>query len=254
MNNHLKKLLSERGISHEKLADIFGISRPTATKIVNGEKEMTISELRKLAEVLGISIDEVLGEQKPREIILEKCTKKEEQVSERISIPAEDVKKFKNVLLYVTQKIGALPNVGQTVLYKILYFCDFDYYEKFEKQLTGARYIRNHFGPTPVAFAKIVKEMIVAEQIVEVKSNFFDKEQTKYIPVVKPDLSILTGQELNHIDEEIERLGNMTAKELTELSHQDVPWIVTPEGKDIPYETAFYRTQDTSVRDYDDKL
>jgi hypothetical protein len=56
-------------------------------------------------------------------------------MEERISVPAENVEKFKQALLYITQKIGALPNVGQTVLYKILYFCDFDYYEKFEEQL-----------------------------------------------------------------------------------------------------------------------
>ena len=43
-----------------------------------------------------------------------------------------------------------------TVLYKLLYFIDFDYYEKFEEQLVGATYIKNHFGPTPVEFKKIV--------------------------------------------------------------------------------------------------
>lgn len=252
--NYLKRLLLERGISQEQLAEIFGISRPTAAKIINGEKEMTISELRKLAEVLGISVDEVLGEQKPEDIVLKKCAEKVKKTTERISIPEENAEKFRNVLLYITQKIGALPNVGQTVLYKILYFCDFDYYEKFEEQLIGARYIRNHYGPTPVAFAKIVKDMVAEGQIEEVRTKFFNKEQTKYIPVVEPDLTVLSGQELNHIDEEIERLGNMTAKELTELSHKDVPWIVTSEGKDIPYETAFYRTQDTSMRDYGDKL
>lgn len=254
MNGNFKKLLSEHGISHEKLAEIFSISRPTAAKIINDEKEMTISELRKLAEILGISIDEVLGEQAPEEIILKKCVEKIKPPSERISIPAENVEKFKNILLYITQKIGALPNVGQTVLYKILYFCDFDYYEKFEEQLIGARYIRNHYGPTPVAFAKIVKEMVTDGQIEEIKTKFFNKEQTKYIPVEEPDLSVLSGQELNHIDDEIDRLGGMTATELTELSHKDVPWIVTAEGKEIPYETAFYRSPDTSVREYDDKL
>jgi len=254
MNNNLKKLLSEHGISHEKLADIFGISRPTAAKIASGEKEMTISELRKLAEVLGISIDEVLGEQKPSEIVLEKCIKQAEPIGERISIPAENVEKFKNILLYITQKIGALPNVGQTVLYKILYFCDFDYYEKYEEQLIGAKYIRNHYGPTPVAFAKIVKEMIDDNQLIEVKTKFFNKDQAKYIPVREPDLSMLTGQELMLIDKEIERLGGKTAKELTDFSHKDVPWIATPEGKEIPYEAVFYRTDDTSVRKYDDKV
>ena len=209
--NYFKKLLLEKNISQEKLANIFGISRPTAAKIIKGEKEITIAELRKLAEALGISVDEVLGEQKPKEFILEQSIREHEGLSERISVPAEDADKFKNVLLYIIQKIGARPNAGQTVLYKILYFCDFDYYEKFEKQLTSARYIRNHYGPTPVVYTKIVKEMITAEQIVEVKSKFFDKDQAKYIPVVKPDLSVLSGQELNHINEEIERLGGMTA-------------------------------------------
>jgi transcriptional regulator with XRE-family HTH domain len=254
MNSYLKKLLINHNISHEKLAEVFGISRPTAAKIVNGEKEMTITELRKLAALLSISVGEVLGEQKPREIILEKCVKKDDEFAERISIPAEDVVKFKNVLLYITQKIGALPNVGQTVLYKILYFCDFDYYEKFEKQLTGARYIKNHFGPTPVAFAKIVKEMIVDGQIEELKTKYFKNDQTKYIPVTEPDLSVLTGQELSHIDEEIERLGGKTATELSNYSHKDVPWIATPEGKEIPYEAVFYRTDDTSVRKYDGQV
>jgi len=31
-----------------------------------------------------------------------------------------------------------------TVLYKILYFIDFDYYEKYEEQLMGALYIKNN--------------------------------------------------------------------------------------------------------------
>ena len=96
--------------------------------------------------------------------------------------------------------------------------------------------------------------MIADGQIEEVKTKFFNNNQTKYIPVIEPDLSILTGQELKHIDEEIERLGSRTAKELTDFSHKDVPWIVTPEGEDIPYETVFYRMPDTSVREYDDKL
>ncbi|MEI8061598.1 MAG: type II toxin-antitoxin system antitoxin SocA domain-containing protein [Candidatus Berkelbacteria bacterium] len=254
MTNSFKKLLSDKNITQEKLADIFCVSRPTAAKIIAGEKEMTISEVRKLAEVLGVSIEEVLGERETKEIILEKCLSKPQEVVERISIPAENVEKFKNVLLYITQKIGALPNIGQTVLYKILYFCDFDYYEKFEEQLIGARYIRNHYGPTPVEFAAVVKEMVNDGQIEEVKTKFFNKEQTKYIPVTSPDLSVLTGQELNHIDEEIERLSGKTAKELSDFSHKDVPWIVTPEGKEIPYETVFYRTPETSVRDYDVKV
>ena len=254
MNNNFKELLSRHKISQQELADILCISRPTVVKIITGENEMTITQVRKIAEALGTSTGEVLGEEKPRDIILEKCKSLLEETSERDSVPAEKVEKFKNVLLYITKKIGSLPNVGQTVLYKILYFCDFDYYEKYEEQLIGAHYIKNHYGPTPVAFAKIVKSMVDDGEIEEVKTKYFNNDQTKYFPVKEPDLSMLTARELDHIDEEIKRLGGKSATELSDFSHKDVPWIATPEGEEIPYEAVFYRTDDTSVRKYDDKV
>lgn len=89
---------------------------------------------------------------------------------ERIDVPESNVKKFKEVLLYVLEKVGAKPNVGQTVIYKLLYFIDFDYYELYEKQLTGAKYIKDHDGPTPQDFSKIVKQMQKAGEIEVVKT------------------------------------------------------------------------------------
>ena len=72
-------------------------------------------------------------------------------------VKPENLKKFKEVLLYILSKVGSKPNVGETVLYKLLYFIDFDYYEKFEEQFIGATYIKNHYGPTPIEFKKIVR-------------------------------------------------------------------------------------------------
>lgn len=220
-----------------------------------GETELTLPQAQKLAGVLGITLEElVTGKERVREVILEESKPSKKVSEERINVPAENVEKFKQALLYITQKIGALPNVGQTVIYKILYFCDFDYYEKFEEQLIGARYIKNHFGPTPVEFGAIIKNMVKKWEIEEVKTKYFDKEQTKYLPVQSPDLSVFTGQELEFIDEIIQKHGNKTAKELSALSHRDVPWMYTPEGEEIPYESVFHRTPETSVRTYDADL
>jgi len=252
MSNKFKDLINKHKISQSKLARILDLSRPTIIKILSGERELRISEADKLAMNLGISTTEIFGETAEVEIILEKkSAKKNPKLKQRISVPARNVEKFKNALLYITQKIGALPNVGQTVLYKILYFCDFDYYEKYEEQLIGATYIKNHFGPTPREFSAIVKEMIQEEKIEEITTKFFDKDQKKYIPVISPDLSVFSGQELQHIDEEIARLGHKTAKELSDFSHKDVPWISSVIGKEIPYEAVFYRTKETSVRTYE---
>lgn len=71
----------------------------------------------------------------------------------RISIPANNAQKFREVLLYILNKIGAKSNVGESVIYNLLYFIDFDFYEKYEEQLIGATYKKNTFGPTPIEFA-----------------------------------------------------------------------------------------------------
>lgn len=42
----------------------------------------------------------------------------------------------------------------------------------------------------------------------------------------------------------------MNASTISEYSHQDVPWIVTPERHRIDYESVFYRTPAYSVREY----
>lgn len=251
MNSSFNNLISKNKISQTELAKILKLSRPTVIKILSGERELRMSEADKLAMNLGISVAEIFGDAGQTEVVLKKSAKADVKQLLRISVPAKNVEKFKSALLYITQKIGALPNVGQTVLYKILYFCDFDYYEKFEEQLIGATYIKNHFGPTPREFSKIIKEMVKDGEIEEVVTRFFDKDQRKYLPVKNPDLSVFSGRELQHIDEEIARLGHKTAKELSDFSHKDVPWISTEIGKDIPYEAVFYRTKDTSVRIYE---
>jgi uncharacterized phage-associated protein len=154
------------------------------------------------------------------------------------------------VLLYVLAKIGAKPNVGETVLYKLLYFIDFDYYETYEEQLIGATYIRNHFGPTPVEFQELIRQMIDDKELAKIQRPYFDYEQKKYLPLRAPDLSKLSGQEVEMINDVLNRLSDMTAKEISSYSHNDIPWQITPEGEAIEYESVFYRTPAYSVRPY----
>lgn len=256
MTTFLETLRKKRGFSQEVFAEKLEVSRPTLQKILAGKKELTLSQARKASELFGISLQALLNEKDENniEVSLETSQKTEETPTIRISVPQESVEKFRQVLLYITEKVGALPNVGQTVLYKLLYFCDFDYYEKFEEQLIGAKYIKNHYGPTPVAFRKIVDDMTKKGELEEVKTKYFQHEQTKYLPVQKADLKGLSAREIQHIDEVLTRLATKSATELSDLSHKDVPWITAEEGKEVDYEAVFYRTPETSVRQYEPAL
>lgn len=252
----LKLLREQGGFSQEQLADELKISRPTYMQIEKGERELTISEAKKLASIFSLSLESFLDKNTSaaQEVVLESGAKYEKGSDIRIVMPRANVKKFKEVLLYVLSRVGAKPNIGETALYKLLYFIDFDFYEKFETQLTGARYIKNHYGPTPVEFKKIVENMEEKKEIERVKSSYFQYEQKKYLPRREPDLKSLSAQEIKHIDEVLARLSEKNANELSDYSHNDVPWKVHKSGEIISYESVFYRDSEHSVRNYEDEL
>ena len=256
LHKKIKALRKKNTFSQEYMAGKLGMSRPTYMQIEQGERELTISEAQKLASIFGMTLED-LFKGKGREIKVdfepEKKTK-EKKPEIRISVPQQNLKKFREVLLYVLEKVGARPNIGETAIYKLFYFIDFDYYEKFEEQLTGAKYIKNHFGPTPIEFKKITDRMIANGEIEKVKSKHFQYEQKKYLPRCSADLKILSAQEIQHIDDVLNRLAWKNAKELSEYSHSDTPWRVHKAGEEISYETVFYRDDDHSVRNYDDEL
>jgi len=257
----IKRLRLEKELSQDFLAKELKISRPTYIQIERGERELTISEAQKLADVFGVSLENILKKEPTVAVveITEKIKKdkegpKKEKQEIRICVPQENIKKFKEVLLYVLEKVGARPNVGETALYKLLYFIDFDYYEKFEEQLMGAKYIKNYFGPTPVKFKKITDEMIKNNEIEKIQSKHFQYEQKKYLPRRLADLKILSAQEIAHIDDVLNRLAWKNANELSNYSHTDTPWLVHEIGEEISYESVFYRDNTHSVRNYEDEL
>lgn len=253
----IQQLRKKRNLTQEFLASKIGVSRPTYLQIEQGERDLTITEAQKLADIFGISFENFLQSREDIKTIVKTernkkpIQKKEKEI--RISVPQEKVEKFRQILFYILKKVGGKPNVGMTVLYKLLYFMDFDYYEKYEDQLMGLVYIKNHHGPTPLLFEKLIGDMVKNGQVEIVKSKFYQYPQTKYLvnPTIEPVLSILNGQEQEHIDWELQRLSDFTANQLSELSHKDVPWISAENGQPLDFESVFYRTSETSVREYD---
>ena len=253
----LKKLRLKNQISQETIANKIGVSRTTYIQIEKGLRELTVSEAKKLAKYFGMSLQDFLDEKEVKEpkveIVKQKQVKdKEEDI--RISIPQEKVEKFKEVFLYILQNIGARSNIGEAVVCKLLYFIDFDYFEKYEEQLMGLTYIKNHHGPTPAAFNKIVKQMEKDEDIVSVSKKYFQYDQKKYLPRREANLSVLSAQEKELIDSEIERFKDFNATQMAEYSHKDVPWITAENLKPIDYESVFYRTPEFSRRQYGDRV
>jgi len=253
LSQKIKTIREQLGFSQEALAEKLGVNRVAISQIENGDRKISAEEIAKISKIFHIPTDILLDLSKDIEVVLEKteAKKPKEKTGIRISVPQKNLDKFKEVLLYVLSEVGSRPNIGESVLYKLLYFIDFNYYEKHEEQLMGATYIKNNYGPTPKEFIKIVDDM-EGKDLTKIQDNYFQYPQTKYLPLRKPDLSKINTREQKVIDDVINTLSDMNAKQISEYSHNDVPWQTAEEGEIIDYESVFYRTPPYSVRDYSD--
>jgi len=238
------------GLTQKQLAEQLGMQRTALVQVEAGSRKLSASELLDVARLFNITVEQLLDPEKMPQVEIHEPDPQEERGGIRISVPSRNTAKFREVLLYILEKVGARPHVGETVIYKLLYFSDFDCYEKFEEHLTGAAYIRNNYGPTPASFNKIVEQMVERGDLDRVQSDYFAYPQTKYLPRRSADLSVLSARELDTINEVLCRLGEMNATQISDYSHGDVPWKVTEPGKQIAYETVFYRLAPYSVRSY----
>lgn len=255
LGDRIKKLRELFEFSQEILAKEIGISRVSLSQIENGARSVSAEELDKISKIFNITMEVLLDETKEMKIdIMKNKTNIKTKQEFRISVPQENLDKFKEVLLYILSKIGGKPNVGETVIYKLLYFIDFDYYEKYEEQLIGATYMKNHYGPTPTEFKKIVDRMIVENDLIKISDKHFQYHQIKYLPLRNPNLSIITAREKELIDDVLTRLSDKNAKELSNYSHGDMPWLSHKDGEIISYESVFYRDEKYSVRNYEDEI
>ena len=163
-----------------------------------------------------------------------------------------DIEKFKQVLHYIILKTSNIDNVGKTVLYKILYFIDFNYYELFEEKLTGETYLKYPYGPAPRDFDDVISELEDKRLIKEKTWIEGRYNRIKYLATVEPSTSKITEEELDFIDKSIDKYSHFNATQISEHSHKDIPYITAEDFEEIDYEIVFYRDSELSVRIYDD--
>lgn len=163
--------------------------------------------------------------------------------------PKFDSEKFKTVLHYIVDCCGNKSNVGKTVLFKILYFSDFDFYELYEKSITGETYVKLPHGPAPRHFNDTVKELKKEGKIIELNVPYGKNIQNKFISKAKPNLKLLSAEEIKLIDKTIQKISIMNANNASSYSHGDMPWKSAKEKENLDYEMVFYRDDVYTVSD-----
>ena len=252
IGKRISELRKSKGYSQYDLAKMLNISRPSLTQIELGKRNLSVIELKEITNILSISIDKLLS----ADFTLTELISDEEVINEepefRVSIPELKVNKLKDILLYILERCAGKPNVGETLLYKLLYFSDFNYYELYEEHLSGAEYRKLPYGPVPQKLDTIINQMIASKQLKRFKVDYHGYPQTRYIPLSKPNLLSFNASEKDVIDKVIDQYSDWSASAVSEYSHKDMPWLASKDGEAIDYELAFYREAPYTVRNYDD--
>lgn len=155
-------------------------------------------------------------------------------------------KKYQDAVLHLCRKLGGKIR-GKKKLAKLLYFADFDFYEKYNKSITGDMYKALPMGPFPIALEEIICEL-AKERLLEVEqvcsTDGYNPTEV-YHAIGEPD-SALDDREQKMLDRIILKYGYLNGTQLQELSHAEAPYIGTEPQSRIPYELTFYRGTDFS--------
>ncbi|OHA89776.1 MAG: hypothetical protein A3C70_00765 [Candidatus Zambryskibacteria bacterium RIFCSPHIGHO2_02_FULL_43_14] len=154
-------------------------------------------------------------------------------------------KQYQNAILYLCRKLKGEVR-GKKKLAKLLYFADFDLYEKSQKLITGDIYCALPMGPVPSALEEITAEMVKKKMlsIEQIEERVGYNPTEVYKCIVEPDISVFNEEEKKMLDRIVIKYGHLNGKQLEELSHAEAPYIGTELRKEIPYELTYYRGTD----------
>lgn len=151
--------------------------------------------------------------------------------------------KYKNVILFLSKNVGQGVVWGRKKMYKLLYFLDFDFFEKHEKPITGDIYHKLQMGPAPSYFDAMTEEL-VSEGLLQITRGRIGpgyNDAFVYKALKEPDLGVFDDEEIKMLKKVVKKYGDKTGTELEKLTHKEAPYLAVDEGEEMPLELAHYR-------------
>jgi uncharacterized phage-associated protein len=163
--------------------------------------------------------------------------------------------KYRQAILYFLHECDN-QHLGVVKLMKLLYFLDFDHFERHRSAVTRDVYRRLPRGPVPARAKDILDDLVLDGEIVPRTVEVGDYEQFRYDPQVPYDLSVFTDDERAVLRSVADRWRNASSTAIEQATHAELPWIVTAPYATIPYRLAFHRKRDRrlSPLDRDDMI
>lgn len=153
--------------------------------------------------------------------------------------------KLKELIWYVTKNYNQ--ELYETKLWKLLFFCDADYYEKYNEKLTGIDYIKNKQGPTPFFdIASSALDELISSQVLAKGEN------GTFVAIEDYEIQHLGFKELDAIKSTCEKYYKLNTRQVCTLAHRDPIYLSANKFNDkLDFSFVVYRddgsSQDESV-------
>jgi hypothetical protein len=124
---------------------------------------------------------------------------------------------------------------GAIKLNKLLFFADFLCYARTGKAITGEEYQALEHGPAPRRLKPLLTEMRKGGAVAIRPRELGGYIQNRIFALREPILEKFTTGEIALVSDLVGRFWNMTAADISKLSHGFVGWHSARLGETIPY-------------------
>lgn len=150
-----------------------------------------------------------------------------------------DWQKFKTVIHYICSKAEDPTCLGAVKLNKVLWYSDVSNFLATGKPITGATYVKREHGPVPRDVRRALDALSKENKIAPGKVNHFGFIKHEFISLAKPDVNLLSAEEVQWINAAFEHVCfNHTATSVSKETH-NVIWDLAEMGEEMPYYTVF---------------
>ena len=208
----IKSLRSKKGLKQEEIAEKIGISRSSYISFEQGKTELNFSQIVKLSDIFGISLEEV----------------------ERGVISNNE--KYKEMILaYIRKGSSTDGKILKTKLAKMLYLADFAWFYNYLESMSGMQYRRIKYGPVPDMYFRAIDELEAAGAIdIDHKNEMLlisENESSQ-----KRILKEISKKEMNLISKIAKKWKVKKTNEIVHFTHNQLPYKICYPDEIIPYE------------------
>ncbi len=162
----------------------------------------------------------------------------ETNISQRPSIlngfRAFDINRLAHMTIYFAKRM----KLWKTMLMKLLFYSDFNHFDRYALSISGGIYARLPRGPALDKYQYILG-LMEDEGYIEIREEPIGRFEGEVIyPLTGFNESLFSQDELQTLEAVKEKLADKTSQELSHMSHQEPAWNELPDGQRIPYTYA----------------